>query len=332
LHPTLKPATPQLMTTTPHIAVIGCGYWGKNLVRNMAELGVLAAVADAHAANAAAMSRAHNVPVREVADILADPAITGIVIATPAATHAGLATRALEAGKHVFVEKPLALCFEQGQTLAALAQEKSRVLMVGHVLQYHPAFRTLLNEIRANRIGQLRFIQSRRLSFGKIRNEENALWSLAPHDISMVLAIANQRPIDVSGFNASYVTPGISDVHALHLAFAGNLQASIMVSWLHPEKEQRLTVIGERGALVFDDTRGWEQKLAYYPHEVAQENGFPVAKKAEAEYLPLTQAEPLREECRAFLNAMTGGPVPSDAQEALRVLEVLTRAEQQGCM
>ena len=309
---------------TVKIAVVGCGYWGKNLVRNMAELGVLAAVVDSHAPTAAAMGETYKVPARSFEDILADSAIEGVVLASSAVTHAPLGLAALEAGKHVYVEKPLALSVSDATKMAALAQKKGRTLMVGHLLQYHPAFQKLLAEVRAGRVGKLRYIQSHRLSFGKVRTEENVLWSFSPHDISMIIALAGEMPQTVSAQATSHITPGIADITTTHLTFDGGLKAHAMASWLHPVKEHKLTVIGEKGALVFDDSLPWEQKLMFHANEVTASKE---AKKGESQAIALTQAEPLRTECEHFIAAIRGGKVLTDAAEGIRVLETLTAAE-----
>ncbi len=310
------------------IAVVGCGYWGKNLVRNMAELGALAAVVDSNEQTAAEMEKTYNVPAMGLEGILADKNINGVVIASSATTHAPLAQKALNAGKHVFVEKPIALNACDAKSLAKLAEEKKLVLMVGHLLQYHPAFIALLKEIKAGKIGKLLYAQSHRMSFGKIRTEENVLWSFAPHDISMLLAIADGSPQTLSAEASAQITSGIADIATIHMDFASGFRAHIMVSWLHPIKEHRLMVIGEKGAMVFDDSLPWEQKLMFYKNTVDMKNGSPTAQKGEAIAIPVTQSEPLRAECEHFLNAVTNGSeVRTDAKEAIAVLEVLTAAE-----
>ncbi|NBX02497.1 MAG: oxidoreductase [Alphaproteobacteria bacterium] len=310
------------------IAVIGCGYWGKNLVRNMSELGVLVAVVDSSEQAAKAMANTYNVSALTIEEVLADSEVDGVVIASSAATHAPLAEKALRAGKHVFVEKPLALSVADAESLAKLAADKKLTLMVGHLLQYHPAFIALLQEVRGGRIGELQYAQSHRLSFGKIRTEENVLWSFAPHDISMLLAIAGEPPEKLLANVTAQITAGIADIATLHLDFASGFRAHIMASWLHPVKEHRLMVIGKKGALVFDDSNPWEQKLMFYNNTVPMGNGVPVAQKGESLAIPLAQAEPLRAECEHFLNAISSGsPVRTDAAEGIRVLEVLTAAE-----
>ncbi len=309
------------------IAVVGCGYWGKNLVRNMAEAGALAAVVDNHAPTAAAMAETYKVPACSFDAVLADKSIDGIVIASSASTHAPLATLALEAGKHVFVEKPLALAVADAKRLTKLAAEKKRVLMVGHLLHYHPAFQALLSEIKAGRVGALQYIQSHRMSFGKVRTEENVLWSFAPHDISMILAIAGASPQQVLAQATAQISENICDIATLHMQFAGGLGAHVMVSWLHPVKEHKLIVIGDKGSLVFDDTLPWEQKLTFYENKVTREGGVPLAQKGEQQAIAVTPGEPLRAECDHFIAAIGGGAVRTDAVEGTRVLEVLTAAE-----
>jgi predicted dehydrogenase/acetyltransferase-like isoleucine patch superfamily enzyme len=274
------------------------------------------------------MAKTYNVPARNLEEVLADSEIPAVVIASSAITHAPIAMKALQAGKHVFVEKPLALDMDDARKLCALAEEKKLTLMVGHLLQYHPAFIALLKEVKSGRIGKLRYIQSHRLSFGKIRTEENVLWSFAPHDISMILALAGGAPQTVSAQATAQVTPGIADIATLHLNFAGGLRAHIMVSWLHPVKEHRLTVIGEHGALVFDDSLPWEQKLAFHKNNVALKDGKPVAEKGEIIPLALEQGEPLRAECEHFLNAVRNKAVArTDGQEGMMVLKTLTATE-----
>lgn len=312
-----------------HIAVIGCGYWGKNLVRNMAQLGALSAVADADAATAASMAKEYGVPARSVEDICGDAEVDGVVIASSAATHAALAQRVLAAGKHVFVEKPIALDLAEAEALAVLAKTKGRVLMVGHLLHYHPAFMALLSAVRGGRVGTMRYIQSNRQSFGKIRTEENVLWSFSPHDFSMVLALAGELPVSLSAAAWGYVSPGIADIVTTQMCFANGMAAQIQASWLHPAKEHKLTVIGDKGTLVFDDAQPWVSKLVFYGHHIAEEGGKPVAQKGDRVAIAVAEGEPLREECQHFLDAIEKETaVRTDAQEAIRVLKLLTAAEQ----
>lgn len=309
-------------------AVIGCGYWGKNLVRNFAELGALAAVADAHAPNAEAQAKQHHVPVRTVEEILADTAIEGVVIAAPAAQHATLATRALEAGKHVFVEKPLALTVADAETLETLAAKNKRALMVGHLLQYHPMYLALRAMVEEGKFGRLLHVYSNRLNLGKLRTEENVLWSFAPHDISMVLGLFGEAPATIYASGATSLTQGIPDVVSTQFGFANGAKGHVFVSWLHPTKEQKLVVVGEKLMAVFDDGQPWETKLAIYPHRIEWNGSIPSPVKAEAEYIVPAQSEPLKNECQHFLDAMQGAALRTDAAEGIRVLKVLEAAEQ----
>lgn len=308
------------------IAVIGAGYWGRNLVRNFASLGALAAICDGDAASLAAMAKAQpGIPVHaDAASVLADNSIAAVAIATPAVTHGALAAQALAAGKHVFVEKPLCLDLEEAERLAALAQSKGLVLMVGHMLLYHPAFVALRSKIAAGDIGRLRYVYSTRLSLGKIRREENALWSFAPHDVSMILRLTGRMPRRVVANGEAFLTAGVADTTLSHLTFDDELQAHIFVSWLHPYKDQRLVVIGSEGMLVFNDVAPAPEKLLFYRHRVGWDGDLPSVDKADAIPVPFAADEPLNAECRHFLDCVATGQQPeSDALEGIRVLKVL---------
>lgn len=310
------------------VAVIGCGYWGKNLVRNMAELGVLAAVADSHLPNAEAQAKQFNVPVKSVEEILADRAIGGVVIAAPAAQHAALATRALEFGKHVLVEKPLALTVTEAESLKTLGEKQGKVVMVGHLLQYHPAYMKLKQLVDAGELGDITYLYSNRLSLGKLRTEENVLWSFAPHDISMILGLVGQAPSNVNATAATQVSKGIPDVCTASMEFKNGTKAHVFVSWLHPVKEQKLVVIGSKAMAVFDDTQPLATKLTIYRHAIAWNGTVPTPIKADGETVALDTSEPLKNECQHFLDAMAGKTqTRTDAAEAIRVLSVLEQAE-----
>ena len=307
-------------------AVIGTGYWGRNLVRNYYQLGNLRAVCDSDETNLAAITEQYPdiVSYRQIDNALADPNIDAVVIATPAASHAEIVRLALDAGKHVFVEKPLCLDVDGANSLADRADQLDRVLMVGHLLLYHPAFAALKAALDAGELGQLRYIYSNRLSLGKIRREENALWSFAPHDISMILSLVGSSPHRVVATGGSYLHSGVADTTLSHLSFAGQLQAHIFVSWLHPYKDQRLVLVGDEAMAVFDDVQKGGEKLLLYPHDVGWDGELPVVSKANAQPIPYDDAEPLRLECQAFINAVVDGArPPSDAQEGIRVLQVL---------
>jgi UDP-2-acetamido-3-amino-2,3-dideoxy-glucuronate N-acetyltransferase len=312
----------------PLVAVTGCGYWGRNLVRNFAQLGALSAVVDAAPALAAELARKHDVPAREWSAVLADPDIDAVVLATPAERHAAMALEALGHGKHVFVEKPLALSVADGERVAAAAAAARRTVMVGHLLQYHPAFLKLVELVRAGELGRLQYLYSNRLNLGRIRREENVFWSFAPHDLSMILALAGEPPTRVSAVGCSYLHPSIADVTTTHLEFANGINAHVFVSWLHPSKEQKLVVVGDAGMAVFDDGQPWECKLTLFRHRIAWRNGSPEPAKAAAEPVPLDPAEPLAKECAHFLHCIATGERPrTDAGEGLAVLRVLAAAE-----
>ncbi|MGE0260389.1 MAG: Gfo/Idh/MocA family oxidoreductase [Alphaproteobacteria bacterium] len=311
------------------VAVIGCGYWGKNLVRNFAELGVLAAIADPDEGTAANLSERFDTPVRDPGHVLNDPSIAAVAIAAPAAHHASLASAALEAGKHVFVEKPLALTLAEAERLCQLAEQRNRCLMVGHLLQYHPAFIALRDLVNRGELGRLQYLYSNRLNLGKVRREEDILWSFAPHDLSMILSLVGQEPAEVSASGAYFLHRTIADVTTTHLAFPGGEQAHVFVSWLHPFKEQKLVAVGDRAMAVFDDGLPWSEKLRVYPHRIDWRETMPVPQRAEASAVELVEGEPLEFECRHFLECVATGARPrTDGPEGLRVLRVLTRASQ----
>lgn len=310
----------------PDVAVVGCGGWGKNLVRNFAALGALRMVVEASAAGRALA--AELAPHLTIASTL-EPAlvsdIAGVVIATPAETHHELAARCLRAGKHVLVEKPLALTCGQGRDLVALAAAHKRILMVGHVLEYHPAIVTLIDLVRSGALGKVRYLYSNRLSLGRVRREENILWSFAPHDFAVILRILGAMPLEVVACGGAYLQPAIADVTVSHLRFAGGVRAHVHVSWLHPFKEQRLVVIGSQRMATFDDVA---RTLIVHDQRVDMGPDVPAPVKGPGEEVPYDSAEPLRRECEAFLDAMrTGMPPITDGESGLRVLEVLQAAQ-----
>ena len=232
----------------PSIAVIGSGYWGKNLIRNYYQIGALKFICDKDERTLANLKEMY--PESEVSlalnDVLIQEKIKGVVIATPAETHFTIAQEALLAGKHVYIEKPLVLQENEGEELIKLAAERGLTLMVGHLLQYHPAFIRLKEIVTEGELGRINYIYSNRLNLGKIRREENILWSFAPHDISMILALVGENPVTVFTIGANYLHQRIADVTTSHLEFPSGIKAHIFVSWLHPYKEQNLVVVGDR--------------------------------------------------------------------------------------
>lgn len=309
------------------VAVIGCGYWGKNLVRNFHQLGALSGVCDlTPEGRAAAAGIAPGVEIVDSLDLVAsNPNIAGVVIATPAETHHMVVRQMLDAGKDVFVEKPLALTFEQGSDLVQMARQRQRMLMVGHVLEYHPAIVRLRGLIERGELGKVRYIYSNRLSLGKIRREENILWSFAPHDVAVILRLMGALPFQVIACGGSYVQPNIADVTVTNLLFDNGVRAHIHVSWLHPFKEQRLVVIGSKKMASFDDVA---KQLVLYDQRVDVREGEPVPIKGEGEVVAFGTDEPLRLECQAFLSAIESRQPPiTDGESGLRVLKVLQAAQ-----
>lgn len=297
---------------SPAIAVIGAGYWGKNLIRNFNNLGSLRLICDKNESLLADFKSKHKnlETCVALADVLNHEDIKGIVIATPAETHFNLAREALLSGKHVFVEKPLALREEDGEELINLAQERKKVIMVGHLLQYHPVFKHLKELARSGELGRINYIYSHRLNLGKIRREENILWSFAPHDISMILTLAGDHPESVLTTGGNYLHKKIADVTVTHLDFPSGLRAHIFVSWLHPFKDQKLVIVGDRKMAVFDDTQPWENKLMLYPHTIKWQNSLPILDKATAERVNVAQDEPLHLECHHFLDCIQNSTEP----------------------
>ncbi len=325
--------TSQATGLTHFIAVVGAGYWGKNLVRNFNELGVLKTICDGSPDIQKQMRGAYPeiAVVADIEDVLQDDAVKAVAIAAPAIYHYELARKALFADKHVFVEKPLSLTYEEGKSLVQLATEKKKIIFVGHILQYHPAVIRLKEIINKGIIGRLQYIYSRRLSLGKIRREEDILWSFAPHDISIILSLAGEEPTYVDTVGSNFLHAKIADVTMTNLKFPSGIGAHIFVSWLNPYKEQKLVIIGGNGMLVFDDTEPIETKLVHYPHVINWENGQPVPQKAEKIAIDIKDIweEPLKAECKAFLNAIETGIKPlTSGEEGLRVLKILERSQE----
>ena len=315
---------------SPRVALIGCGQWGRNLARNFAGLGSLDTICDSDAAAVERLrSACPDVRVAPNLDaILADATIDACVVATPAATHFELAQRVLAAGKDALVEKPLALTVAEGEALVALAERERRILMVGHVLEYHPAIEALRALAASGELGRLQYVYSNRLNLGRIRTEENALWSFAPHDVHVLLRLLGEDPVEVACHGGSYVSDRVPDVTMSLLRFASGVRASIFVSWLHPFKEQKLVVVGDRQMVVFDDTAPVD-KLLLYPHRVDWVERMPIATRGDAQAVPLADVEPLAAECRHFLECVTARTRPrTDGASGVAVLRVLAACQQ----
>jgi UDP-2-acetamido-3-amino-2,3-dideoxy-glucuronate N-acetyltransferase len=310
------------------IAVIGGGYWGKNLVRNFAELGALRTVCDTDPAVLEQVAAKYpGVNTESVyKHVLEDGGIRGVVVSAPAALHYGMAKQALLAGKDVFVEKPLALKVEEGRELVELAEAGGKVLLVGHLLEHHPAVVELKGLIDRGELGKIRYIYSNRLNFGKIRVEEDILWSFAPHDISVILyLLGGEMPDEVSAHGGYYLNREIADVTVTTLSFRSGVRAHIFVSWLHPYKEQRLVVVGDKKMAEFNDVSPHE-KLKLFSHEIEWRERRPIPHPSEAEVVPVAPDEPLRLECQDFIECLKSRQKPkTDGYKGLQVLEILTQ-------
>lgn len=306
------------------VGVVGAGYWGKNLVRNFHLLNALECVCDTNEETLERVRKQERVATTKDYDaLLTDPTVDGVVVAAPAALHYDLTKRALEAGKHVFVEKPLALNAKEGRQLVELAKAQNAILMVGHILEYHPAIIELHRLIREGHLGKIQYIYSSRLNLGKLRTEENILWSFAPHDISVILRILGELPEHATAHGGSYLNPPIADTTLSTLEFRSGVKAHIFVSWLHPFKEQRLCVVGSEKMAVFDDLEP-EKKLVLYTHKIQWVDRKPVAERDGGQVISIRMEEPLRKECEHFLECIRTSSRPrTSGEDAVRVLEVL---------
>jgi len=313
-----------------NVAVVGSGYWGKNLVRNFDELGALHTICDNNLATLRYFQKTY--PDKNfqtsIDVVLQNPDIDAVVIATPAETHYELAKKAMLAGKHAFVEKPLALVVSEAEELQQLALSRNLKLMVGHILLYHPAIVKLKKIINSGELGKINYIYSNRLNLGKFRTEENILWSFAPHDISVILCLLEEMPTQVSAQGGNYLNQDIADVTMSVLSFKSGVKGHIFVSWLHPNKEQKLVVVGDNKMAVFDDTLA-EGKLQIHDKGVEWINRQPVPRKNEAQIVPIDSSEPLKSECDHFIKCIESDRTPkSDGNNGIRVLKILNACQE----
>lgn len=308
-----------------NIAVIGCGYWGQNLVRNFAGLGALHTICDSNPQTLSGLEQPYPHIKKETKfeRVLANREIRGVVISTPAVLHYSMTKQALETGKDVFVEKPLSLMVEEGEELVKLAEKKDEILMVGHLLEYHPGIIKLKEMVNDGELGNISYIYSNRLNLGKFRTEENILWSFAPHDISVILLLLDEMPQEVSAHGDYHLRQDIADVTATTMSFRGGVKAHIFVSWLHPYKEQKLVVVGDRKMAVFDDVSS-EDKLLLYEHLVEWVDRVPVSHQKEAIPVEFAMVEPLKLECQNFIDCLISRQKPrTDGRSGLKVLQIL---------
>jgi predicted dehydrogenase len=316
------------------IGVVGLGYWGPNLARNFdrlpdAELTWLCDASDealARWGRAFPSARATT----DFDDLLSDDALEAVVIATPVPTHADLAIRVLAAGKHCFVEKPLARSEQEAEAVVKAAEAADRVLLVGHLLEYHPGIQRLAEIVKSGELGDLRYIYSNRLNLGKDRPDENALWSLGVHDLSVILMLAEEEPFNWDVMGESYLRPKVEDVVFALMRFHSGLLAHMHLSWLDPHKERRFTVVGSKRMATFDDME-IERKLSVYDKgfdEDYSSYGEYIARSGDVYSPRVSNEEPLRIECRHFLECIRDGTEPrTGAESALRVVRVLERLQ-----
>ena len=310
-----------------NIAVVGCGHWGKNLIRNFSELGALYSVCDSVTKAANLYANKYKIQNLSFSEIINDPNIKGVVLAVPAHLHASMVIEAINKNKHVFVEKPLGINVSEAEAMIATANKNKVQLMVGHLLQYHPIFKMIREYVEEGKIGKINYIYSNRLSFGKVRTEEDVIWSFAPHDISMILSLTGQEPEYVSTNATSILQKNIADTATIHLQFKSGLKSHISVSWLHPYKEHKLVLVGQSAMLVFDDTKPWHEKLALYPYEVISSKNLINLQNSNVQYIKVLEEEPLKKECQHFLDVVEKDIRPlTDGSEGLRVLKVLSAA------
>jgi predicted dehydrogenase len=312
------------------VGVVGLGYWGPNLARNFdrlpgVELRWICDVSEeARGRWAAAFSQSR--ATAEVDDLLADPDLDAVVVATHVPSHAELALRTLEAGKHCFVEKPLAQSVGEAERVVEAAHEGGRVLMVGHLLEYHPGVEKLKELVGSGELGEIRYIYSNRLNLGKLRRDENALWSLGAHDVSVLLRLADEEPYECRAVGESYVNEGIEDVVFCYLRFPSGLAAHMHLSWLDPHKERRFTVVGSRRMATFDDME-IERKVSVYDKGFDEDfasYGEYIARAGDIHSPRVSNEEPLRIECRHFIERVgEGGDPRSGGESGLRVVRVL---------
>ncbi len=317
------------------IAVIGCGAWGQNIIRNFAHLGVLSSVCDSDSEKAKALAQRHGVAALSIDEVLADTTIEGVAIVTHSFTHFEIAKKCLTAGKHVLVEKPLTMDSGHAFELQALAKKHNRVLMVGHLLRYHPAFIQTLKLVREGRIGSLRRIISNRLNVGQIRKNETVLWDLAPHDLSMVVALAQSTPSVIHAHGSFLPESMAMEAATCHLQFCNGVEATINVAWVNPVKEHKLVVVGDKGMIVFDDTQDWGNKVQIFDHVLCDQPDYAILTSGKAQSVMLEVGEPLRNECQHFIDCILQKETPlthgADALQVVAIIEACHESIEENC-
>lgn len=311
------------------IAVVGSGHWGKNLVRNFRELGVLTHVCDVQMSRLEVIKQdfPEVVVCSDYSELLKNERIDAVAIASTAEQHAWMVKAALLAGKDVFVEKPLALRFSDGEQIVSLGRRMDKILMIGHLLEYHPAILKLRKMIDGGDLGKVQYIYSNRLNLGRVRREENILWSFAPHDIAVILRLIGDLPFEVTATGGAYLQPNIADITVTNLLFDNGVRAHIFVSWLHPYKEHKLVVVGSKKMACFNDVNE-NDKLLLFDQGIDWVNGEPTARMGLGTRVEFDTSEPLRIECQHFLDCLHTRQQPlTNGVSGLRVLQVLQAAQ-----
>jgi len=306
------------------VAVLGCGYWGSNHIRTLKSLGALVGVADANHDRAEGFAAEHGVEAIDVDALFARSDIDALVLALPPQFHAENAIKALKGGKDVLVEKPIALNVADAMEEVEIAARAQRIFMVGHVLRFHPAFEKMLELVHQGILGEMKYIHAHRLGLGKFHTESDALWDLAPHDLSMILALTGCEPDLVQGQGAAIVD-NLSDFAHLHMTFPNGVRSHLFASRLNPYRERRLSVVGTKAMAVFDDVEPWSRKLAIYRFSVWQDSGQWAFTSQEPDYIPVEEGLPLTGELQHFLHCVETRSTPrTSGEEAIAVLKILT--------
>jgi predicted dehydrogenase len=304
-----------------NIALIGCGNWGKNIARNLYQMGSLTCIYDSNIKLSEKLSYDYSLPTLELNKIFKDHNINAIVIASPAMTHKNIAIEALNNDKDVFIEKPFCLSLTDAQKLSELATNKNRILMVGHLLNYHNAFIKMKELIKNGKIGVPQNIRANRLALGAIRSEESVIYDLSAHDISMILSIVKELPIDVNVHSIHHHNNNGPDAVSIKLSFSKGLTALINSDWMSPYKEHKFSIIGTKGSLIFDDTKTWSEKLLYNPSIVTSKNSI---INAPIEKIEIQENEPLKSELKEFIDCVYSRKSPlTDHKEAVKVQTVM---------
>ena len=315
-----------------NLAIIGTGYWGKNLLKNFDRLGVVKTICDHHAENLSLLKKQYKdlKTTTDFTEVLDDPEIKRVVLAVPNHFHFTYAKQAMLAGKDVFVEKPMCEDLASAEQLKNLAEESGRVLMVGHLLHYHPCIQKIKTMIAEGDLGEIRHFEFNRLNPGCTSREVSALQTFAPHDISILLGLMDgKKPLSVQCFGHSYFQSNITDTHLLVAEFENAITAHIKASWMYPYKERKLVVIGTKATVTFDDTNEQDKKIMLYPSSVQMVDGRAISRAENPKYVDYESAEPLLEECKHFIDCCLARQTPiTDGEEGFKVLQVIHAAEE----